>query len=399
VNLKYEQEDTMKKLLSVSLILLALGSMAFAEDAKVMPMMVGRVYFAPTFAFAVGGYDEDGSYESLGSGKGSLKALNLGFALEYGVIDWITAALQWAPGWTVWSDVDRKVPRSVNLATQSTVDSDSSVNGNGPADIFLGAKIQIIGEKAPVKSTMFRFAVGPGIKIPLPATDMDEQFKNAGKGDDVTASNGDYHVFGTGVRVYFDYIINEHFFINLYNETLFYPVKGDLRNSGYGEYALIALGAQAISSAMAPALAAMGNPDIEPAVEVNYGYDLTFEAEGVYTTPLAQGITLSAGLPVNYKFTPGNKYSFDWDITGTVLDENIKNAYAGLPAALQLKDQDPTHLLTVKPNVSVFITKTPMPLEFKLTYTAPVWGKNIPMAKHSVGLQARLYFALPGRPQ
>lgn len=385
----------MKKLLSLSLILLALGSMAFAEDAKVMPMMVGRVYFAPTFAFAVGGYDSDGKYQSLGSGEGSMKALNLGFALEYGVIDWITAALQWAPGWTVWSDVDKKVPFTMGVS--GPVSSDSSVNGNGPADIFLGAKVQIIGEKAPIKSTMFRFAVGPGVKIPLPATDMKEQFENARDGDAVTAANGDYHVFGTGLRIYFDYLINEHFFINLYNETLFYPIKGDLKNAGYGEYAPIALGGQIVRS---QGLQLAGLPDVEPAVEVNYGYDLTFEAEGVYTTSIAQGISLSAGLPVNYKLTPGHKYSFDWDTTGNpTMDATIKGIYASLPAALQLKDQDPSHLLTVKPNVSVFITKTPMPLEFKLTYTAPVWGKNIEQAKHSVSLQARLYFALPGRPQ
>ncbi|MDR2662545.1 MAG: hypothetical protein LBC31_06060 [Treponema sp.] len=384
----------MKKLLSVSLILLALGSMAFADDAKVMPMMVGRIYFAPTFAFAVGAYDEDGSYKSLGDGEGSLKALNLGFALEYGVIDWITAALQWAPGWTVWSDVDKKVPFGLNATGQQAF-SDSSVNGNGPADIFLGAKIQIIGEKAPVKSTMFRFAVGPGVKIPLPATDMKEQLENAADGDAVTAANGDYHVLGTGLRVYFDYIINEHFFINLYNETLFYPIKGDLRNANYAEYAPIVIAGQG-----ARLKAQMGGTpipatlNIEPEVEVNYGYDLTFEAEGVYTTSIAQGISLTAGLPVNYKFTPGHKYSVDWDITGTALDASLKTAYEPY-----LEDQDPTHLLTVKPNVSVFITKTPMPLEFKLTYTAPVWGKNIEQAKHSVSLQARLYFALPGRPQ
>jgi hypothetical protein len=390
----------MKKLLTVSLILLTLGSMAFAEDAKVMPMMVGRVYFAPTFAFALGGYDNGGSYKSLGSGEGSLKALNLGFALEYGVINWITAALQWAPGWTVWSDVDKEVPYTKNMATNTLVNSDSSVNGNGPADIFLGAKIQIIGEKALVKSTMFRFAVGPGVKIPLPATDMNEQLENAAKDDDVTAANGDYHVFGTGVRIYFDYIINEHFFINLYNETLFYPVKGDLRNSNYAEYAPIGIPASMINTLSG------GQLNYEPDVDVNYGYDLSFEAEGVYTTPLAQGITLSAGLPVNYKFTPGHKYSVDYPEVPAALVAGLSGATGGAISSADavrgmfvIEDQDPTHLLTVKPNVSVFITKTPMPLEFKLTYAAPVWGKNIEQARHSVSLQARLYFALPGRPQ
>jgi hypothetical protein len=92
----------MKKLAAVTLILLALGSFVFADDAKVMPKMVGRVYIAPTLSVAPGAYNEDGEYKSFDDG--AVKAFNLGFALEYGVIDWITAAIQWAPGVTVWSD-------------------------------------------------------------------------------------------------------------------------------------------------------------------------------------------------------------------------------------------------------------------------------------------------------
>jgi hypothetical protein len=84
----------------------------FAEEAKVMPKQVGRFYVAPTLAFAPGAFDEDGEYEVYDSGEGSLRAFNLGFALEYGINDWISGAIQWAPGVTVWSDVDTKIPLS-----------------------------------------------------------------------------------------------------------------------------------------------------------------------------------------------------------------------------------------------------------------------------------------------
>ena len=51
--------------------------------------------------------------------------------------------------------------------------------------------------------------------------------------------------------------------------------------------------------------------------------------------------------------------------------------------------------LNINPNVSVFLTKTPLPLEFKLQYYLPVWGKNTTI-KHIFGLQVKAYFALPG---
>ncbi|MDR0402200.1 MAG: hypothetical protein LBH35_01270, partial [Treponema sp.] len=211
----------MKKVVFFALALILASGAVFGDDAKAMPKMVGRLWIAPTFAFAPGAYDTDGDYNTYGSGDGELKMFNLGFALEYGIIDWITAAIQWAPGVTVWSEVD-----NAQLKTFG-----SSVNVNGVADLFVGAKIQIAGEKAPLKTDRVRLALGPGVKIPLPGQDFADQVVNAGTGDAVTAANVDKHVFGLGARVYFDYIFNEHFFINLYNETIFYPVKGAIDKS------------------------------------------------------------------------------------------------------------------------------------------------------------------------
>ncbi|MDR0585923.1 MAG: hypothetical protein LBG26_01655 [Treponema sp.] len=354
----------MKKLLLFTLILILAAGAVFGDDAKTMPKMVGRLWLAPTFAFAPGGYDTDGDYDSYGSGEGSLKMFNLGFALEYGIIDWITAAIQWAPGVTVWSEMDNAQLKA----------GGSSVNANGVADLFVGAKVQIAGENAPLKTDRLRFAIGPGVKIPLPGQDFKDQLTNSATGDDVTAGNVDNHVFGAGARVYFDYIFNEHFFINVYNETIFYPVKQDIKNVGIKEYGALVTLKQG------------GFIPVNADADVDYGYDLTFEVEPVYSTPLGDsGVTLTAGLPINYKFTPGHSYSVSNDNGTNTLATTLKG----------LDEADPTHMLKVKPNVSFFFTKWFLPTDIGITYGLPVWGKNS-AARHEITLKVKLYFALPG---
>ena len=88
----------MKKLLLAASVCAVLGVSLFADDAKVLPEGVIRLTTAPTYAMINGTYDEDGKYEAYESKEGAIKAFNLGFALEYGVNDFISAAVQWAPG-------------------------------------------------------------------------------------------------------------------------------------------------------------------------------------------------------------------------------------------------------------------------------------------------------------
>jgi hypothetical protein len=358
----------MKKLLAVILVLMCLGTALFADDAKTMPKKVGRLWLAPTFLFAPGDYDDSGEYDAYDDGEGSLKGLNFGFALEYGVIDWITAAVQWAPGWTAWSDVD------MDLADLS---STSKVNANGLADLFVGAKIQIVGEKAPIQSSNIRLAFGPGVKIPLPGQDFKEQFENAQKNDDVTGANNDYHVLGAGARVYFDYVLNENFFINLYNETLFYPLKSDIENSSLNDYATF-YGAkgQLATTYLNPAI-------MNGEAEVGYGYDLTFELEPIFSADIAEGVTFSAGLPVNYKFTPARTFS-------------VTKA-AGFESAIEdalEKEAHDAKTLSLKPNFGFFFTKFIAPTEVNFTYQVPVWGENV-AARHSATLKVKIYFQIP----
>ncbi|MCL2319499.1 MAG: hypothetical protein FWC45_05390 [Treponema sp.] len=343
-----------------------------------MPKMVGRFYLAPTFSFAPGAYDTDGKYQKYDNG--SVKLFNLGLALEFGITDWITGAVQWTPGWTPWSDAKAAAPSA--MASQIKGD----INANGVADLFAGAKIQIVGTKAPVKNDMFRFSVAPGVIIPMPGPNFQDQMDNIVAEKTATLASNDKHVFAAGGRFYFDYIINKNFFLNLYNETIFYPVKQDLDKDGPNLAA-----AKLLIPMAAGAAGPVVSADLKDATgEVSYKYKLTFELEPQYSTPFGNGMIFSAGLPVHYVYSPAYDYSVSNVGTGLT-------AYGGDSEKLLLDalQGDPQQSLSLVPNVSVMLTKTPLPLEFKLQYSVPVYGKNV-MARNNITLQVKAYFALPG---
>lgn len=320
----------MKKITLMALVCLLLASsFAFADDAIVLPAGVGRFYVANTYAFANGDYNADGEYTEYADGAGAFKVYNLGLALEYGVTDWISAAVQWAPGINVWSERDE-------------MSGLSEQNLNGLADIFVGAKIQIVGEKAPVQNSLVRFAIAPGVKIPLPGVDMQEQLATvmSGSGDPVTVAQADKHLFALGARFYFDYIINKLFFMNLYSEFTYYPIEGDYQDT------------------------APMPPDNS---KIAYGYQLVLEAEPHFDYMLDNGIRISAGLPVTYVMTPNIK------VDGTEVDDSA------------------TSVLKLAPSVSAFLTQLPLPLEFKLGYSFPVLGVNVP-GTNALTFQAKAYF-------
>ncbi|AEF82583.1 hypothetical protein [Leadbettera azotonutricia] len=342
----------MKKIVSLVVLGILCGTMAiFAEDAKAMPARMGRFYLAPSFSFANQTFDKDGERQDTTDGKGAVKMFNLGFALEYGIISWITGAIQWAPGWNVWSDLDFNLRQITGGVAPSDKEIEANLKDFG--DIFLGAKIQIIGPAAPVQSEMFRLAFGPGVKIPLPGPDFEDEYAKLSKdigsvmtggdpSETITVSRLDKHVFSFGLRSYFDYIINSHFSLNLYNEFLYYPIKA--KGNKY----------------------AMGVPS---SVDVAYGYDLTFEFEPHFDTVFGNAILFHAGLPVTYKTSP------DVKVNGTTRDDS------GMQS------------LSLKPNVSVFFTQMPLPLQFQLGYTLPLWGVNTP-ATNTIVLQIRAYFKI-----
>jgi hypothetical protein len=210
----------------------------------------------------------------------------------------------------------------------------------------------------------------------------------------------DRHVFAAGGRFYLDFIVNKNFFINMYNETIFYPIKQDLNKDGpnlyltkFGMTQNDDLKARLASMGLTPAQIGQIVPQImDIKGEVDYQYRVTFEIEPVLTMSIASGIDFSAGLPVNYRYIPAYKYLFEYP-------EALATATAMLePALLGKLNTDPQHSLSVNPNLSVFFMKTFLPLELKFQYAIPVWGQNT-MARHNATLQVKAYFALPGRPQ
>ena len=389
----------MKKMLIFGLALLLLSAAIFADDAKVMPMMVGRLYAAPFFSFAGGAFDKDGNFQKYKDGP--IKIFNFGLVLEYGVIDWVTAALQWAPGWTPWSYLKPAAPE--------TMGATNDVNANGFADIFAGFKIQIAGEKAPIKTTMLRFSAAPGVVIPVSGPDFNHEFDIINNGDPATIKKMDNHVFAVGGRVYFDYIFNKNFFINLYNETMFYPVKQDLNRDGPA----LAVAKKAIpagiykatykkyeSQPMAEAYATGAknhatNGLKDASGDVNYKFRMTFELEPVFTTPIAKGLSFTAGLPLNYRYIP----AFEYSVNNVETHADLAASDVNLESLLRDNiEEKPKHILYLNPNVSFFLTSTPLPLEFKFIYGIPIYGQNS-TAQHNMIFQMRAYFAIPRKSQ
>jgi hypothetical protein len=224
------------------------------------------------------------------------------------------------------------------------------------------------------------------------------------KSDVVTAANVDNHVLGIGGRVYFDTVINEKFSINLYGEFMGYPVKQDLFKSGIQGPSARYLAKSKIVEKNAMLSPILGDMVIVESGTVNYGYDLTFEAEPSFSTSLREGITFTAGLPFNFNIKPGAKYDItltddfkNWTASRFVLDLIPNNP------ELETLEKDTKRLLeeglngdtsfvfSLKPGVSFFFTGWALPTEFKISYSLPVAGVNA-TGLHSLTFQTRLYF-------
>jgi hypothetical protein len=327
--LVFLEEDGMKKAM-VFLLLAAFALPVFANDALVLPAGVLRIYAVPVFAWAEKQYDDNGNAQNITllSSQDSASLFNLGFAAEYGVFDWLSAAVQWTPGWYLWSDI------------KTTPSVSQKFNLNGVDDLFVGAKIQILGEQGLVQNKTFRFAVASGVKVALPDVDWTQQQQNLIAGNDTTVASLAKHAFGLGARGYFDFVINEMFYVNLYSEYIYLLERKNVE----------------IYQGPLPPITA----------DINYGYDLTFELEPHFQYMIGDSIQLGAGLPLTYNMSPKVK------INGT-----------------EQANTD-TFLLSIRPNVSVFFLKTFIPIEAVLQYSLPISGKNS-FVINPIDLELRAY--------
>lgn len=300
----------MKKML-ILLMALAILAPAFADDAKVLPKGVLRL----TFVFASNSFDEsygDDGELGPGAGYGEVTALVLGTALEYGVTDQIAAAVQWTPAYVVSSSFENDpVPTS-------------DANANGLADLFIGAKVQIIGAKGFIPNEMFRLAFAAGALVPLDNPDWQAEVDHALAAEDYKVNSPSTQAIGLGFRAYFDWVINKMFYLNLYNQTIFYlPVT-----KGAFEVPVVTEN------------------------EYEYGYKLTFEVEPHFDYSFSDKVSVSAGVPVT--FTMGPQLEID-----------------GAPSATNPE----YYILSVSPSASVFVMAF-IPFELKAGYTLPLLGKN-----------------------
>jgi hypothetical protein len=305
----------MKKIL-ILLLLCAFVVPVFADDALVLPKGVMRFYIVPAFSMANDEFDENGDKIGEVEDIESIKLMTVGAAVEYGVTDWISVAVQWTPGWSVWSELEEGTLFEKGKLT-------------GPFDIFAGAKVQLIGPKAPVANDTMRFCLAPGVKIPLPAgIDSLEEATKFGTSEEFILTNTDKHVLGLGGRAYFDYLLTEDFFINLYSELIYYPTEANSDDGGAQEF--LSYG---------------------PDAEIAYGYDLTLEVEPSFWPWVAEGMQLKLGVPVTYTASP------EIEVDGVGQD-------------------DASYVLSVAPSVALFTTVLPMPIEVKASYSLPLMGKE-----------------------
>jgi hypothetical protein len=358
----------MKKILIFTIAALFCAGAALADTAQTMPKGTGRVYVAPTFFFVPGTYDGLGSYNAYEDGKGRVTGGNLGFAVEYGILDWCTIAFRWAPGWNFASTVD--LDNSVT-ASGITYTDRNEYNVNGVADIDLGVRFLIVGEKAPVKSEIIRVSFAPGVKIPLPGPDFESQYASytsnikeyfnkaaasvyTGQTPEDPASgiytvgSLDRHAFGIGGRFNADYIFSENLYIGFFTEFTRYLTTIPAKKYGF-EYG--------------------GSLD---GSSVDFSSKLTFEMEPVYTRFFGSNM-LTVGLPFTVNMAPP-----------------VVAKYEGRTMEI-LGDQ---MLFSMMPRIGYLFFAGPMPMEVELDYTLPIYGKNY-AAQHALTLLLKVYFGLP----
>lgn len=313
---------------AIALPLLAgLAIPVFADDANVLPQGVLRTTIAPSMTTINSSFDADGERQDIDE----ISVTTLSLALEYGVTDWLTAGLQWAPGYIVSGSVDGAANERVDLS--------------GANDLFVGAKIQLLGTNGLSRSDSMRFAITPGVKIPTSSYDAQEQRDNLVGGEkDFNVGRTDRGAWGFGARTAFDLLLTDSLYINLFNQTSVFLET----NQDYGVN----------TTTFAPI----------KDVDVKYGTELVFEAEANYTMHMANGIRTSFGLPVRYTSVG------ETEVDGTGLD-------------------DERWSVSVGPSVSVFFTQWALPMEFQLGYSTVVAGENS-RAPNTISLQVKNFLRL-----
>ena len=288
----------MVKLILAVLLVLITGA-AFAEEATLIPANTTRITVAPSYGMQF----EEWDWEGVSNKKVSL--FNLGLGVEYGPSDWINLQVLWVPGVNLWSKID-------------------GGDYGRMSDLFVGFKTAILGKGALFDSDKLRFSVAPGMKMPVASFNAKE------KAD--TIREPDQHLWGSALRLSFDYITNPFSFINFYLEGVFYPSQWT------------------------------DNPAYKTNMVKHY-VDINAEMEVHFHYPLENGIVLKGGVPFTLFAAP-------------VMNANDEKSYS------QYRLGSGAYFGAVFPGT---------PLELLIRYSAPFMGKNAEPL-HRVSLIARLSF-------
>jgi hypothetical protein len=313
-----------------------------ADDGSVLPADVFRLRLIPAYEWIPGSYDNSGSYTGYSTTTtpdGTISVPNMGFALEYGINDWITAGLQWAPGITFDSNFPMVAGPKANV--------------DGLSALFAGLMVQIVGPKAPVVSNVIRFAVAPGVKIPFGGADFATQYANSLSNSAYTVENPDLQTLGIGGRAWLDYVVNSNFFLDLYTQFIDYPGTVGLKDSSYLGYAWYG-----------------GLGGFNP--QVNYGYTLRFELDPHYNVDIANGINLAINCAFRYDGTPAQTWS------------------QASPAPSVASPSPSSAFYSANPSVDFFFYKAVVPFELDLDYGQPLAGTNTTQA-YSLDVQIKAY--------
>jgi hypothetical protein len=292
----------MKRIPVLIVLLIVLTVSVFGEDASLLESHILRIGLASSFG--------SGAQNREGVDTGRVNAFNIGAGIEYGISGRLSVQALWMPGVNAWAAID-----------------DGGKYGYF-SDAFLGVKAGIIGPAALVQREDMRFSIAAGAIMPLPVrADSDLE--------------GDYHLWGSTLRLYYDYIFSPLFYLDAFVEASFFPnQKLDSPNFADGS--------------------------------VFHPLELTVELDSRFKQEIeSAGMVLHWGIPLAYSVAPWTNWN----------------------------DADARWRTQHRFNTGLFFTasflKTKMPFDITVKYQAPVYGKN-DLNLHRLSLAGRIYIKLPG---
>ena len=243
-------------------------------------------------------------------------AVNLGLGADYGITPWLSLSLDWIPGITLWS--------TYNGRTETIRFADMNIFG----------RVQIFGTDALLPLEGMRLAAALGIKYPLPPRNGERELAD--------------HLWGAALRVFYDYYVNELYYLNAALEAGYYPDQWlDSPRFRNGE----------------------GKPG-----RVSRPAAFTLEVDNRFTYSLREGMILRGSLPL-------------------LLGASLRTAVGGERVSGFGWN------VSVRPTAGIYLENlAPLPLELSLGYDFPLAGNPRPKG-HSLTLCGRVFIPLPVRPR